>query len=405
MAYVTLLSIIPSIAAIISLITLFSPFLGENSDLLNTVKEYIIQHLAAGSGTQVIETLNNIIKNLDLKKIGLTGFAGLFITLILLLRQIEMAFNRVWMIEKPRGIIKRFIYFWTFLTLGVFIIFLSLGILSGFNLDALNPFSDISSSRNIFSSLIPILGTILVFTFLYYIIPNTHVQMRHALIGATPTGIIFVIASKFYGYFVSTFTSYQAIYGALAAIPMFLFWMYLQWVIILSGVVITWRSQQGFFDINESDSDLDIEAVTPGEKDRDNHIKTLLPILVLIYCQKKFETGNADPATVKELSNKLRVPYHWVMDAVESLIFHNFVTIAERSGPDALFKICPTIPTEKLTIKIIVDKLTLETLEWVNGDDLSENFNIKDLIEKVHLHKDLSSLKISDLIKRKNIDI
>jgi membrane protein len=70
-------------------------------------------------------------------------------------------------------------------------------------------------------------------------VPNHPVRLRHALVGGLFAMVLFEIAKRGFGYFVVTFSSYRLLYGALAALPIFLIWIYLSWVVTLLGAVLT----------------------------------------------------------------------------------------------------------------------------------------------------------------------
>ena len=80
-------------------------------------------------------------------------------------------------------------------------------------------------------------------------VPNYRVRWRHGLIGSLFATMMFEIAKRGFAFFVTHFASYKAIYGAVAALPVFLIWIYLSWTIILAGAVMTatlpeWRRPQ-----------------------------------------------------------------------------------------------------------------------------------------------------------------
>ncbi len=114
MAYVTLFSLVPSLAAVFALISLFKPVFGPGSQIFDLVQSFILTNLATGTGQMVTSHIRGFLANLNMTKIGLTGFLGLIFSLVLILRQIELAFNTIWQVSKPRHVIMRFIYFWTF---------------------------------------------------------------------------------------------------------------------------------------------------------------------------------------------------------------------------------------------------------------------------------------------------
>ena len=79
--------------------SLFSPLFDQNSNLILDARRFILQHLASASGEQAIEYIEIFIANLDFKKIGISGFAGTIVTLILLLKHIEVALNKIFQVN------------------------------------------------------------------------------------------------------------------------------------------------------------------------------------------------------------------------------------------------------------------------------------------------------------------
>src|SRR3990172_7839644 len=95
----------------------------------------------------------------------------------------------------------------------------------------------------------PVIFECLAFWALYVVVPNYRVRLRHGLIGSLIATVTFEIAKRGFAFFVTHFANYKAIYGAVAALPVFLIWVYLSWTIILLGAVMTatlpeWRRPQ-----------------------------------------------------------------------------------------------------------------------------------------------------------------
>ncbi len=134
-----------------------------------------------------------------------------------------------------------------FLTLGTFALGLTVGILSGFNLSRLNPFGQhVEVNRSFVVSFAPFFATWIFFALLYKVGPNTSVETKPAIAGASFTAIVLGLAGRLYTWYASNIINYEAIYGALAAVPLFLLWLYILWVICLFGSLLAWRLQQGF---------------------------------------------------------------------------------------------------------------------------------------------------------------
>ncbi len=382
MAYVTLLSLIPSLAAIFALVSIFRPFLGENSDLIARIQSFILENLATGSGQQAVTYLNDFITNLDIAKIGFTGFAGTVVTLILLLRQIELAFNRIWYVRKVRPMFARISSFWLFLTLGSFSIGIAIGFAAEFNLSNLNPFSGDDIDRGLLSYLIPVFTTYICFTLLYLLVPNTTVPIRHAAIGAVPATILFRFALSFYGIFAMKFTHYQAAYGAMAAVPIFLLWLYVIWLITLFGAVVTWRAQEGFlFDDNLKSNSDDLSAM---ERLRNLRLQASLPLFVFVAVARRFQDGSGTGLTLSEAASSLGVSKSWIEEALASLEALNYIAKVEPPNESDQATYFLTKPPAKVALQELIQNLDHPLQEWL------EKQNPLGTVELVALYKQFS---------------
>lgn len=366
MAYTTLLSIVPSLAALFSVLTIFTPILGQDSQLMAQAQSFIISNLAQGTGDQVANVLNEFIAKLDVTKIGITSFAGLLVTLIMLLQQIEAALNRVWLVRKERSMLMRSMYFWTFLTLGGFVIALVAGVLSGFNLAAIVPFGE-EVKREAASPLWKaMVGYITAFGFffaVYKLVPNCKVAVKEALIGAALAAFLFQQAGRGFGYYVQNFSKHEAVYGALAALPLFLTWIYVCWLIILFGSVISWRVQQGFPQRVE-ENDEGEKLSTPEIRMREMRLQTIAPFLALVAIYRAFLQGHGKGIAGYELQRELNLPSPWVSDALDTLESMNYIIAGGHSTgadmPDLMSaRFFPTNPAEKISL----DRLRGDLLE------------------------------------------
>jgi len=371
MAYVTLLSIIPSLAATFALISIFTPLLGEQGNLLDRIKEYILQHLAAGSGDQVVGYIEALIGRLDVTRIGLTGFAGITVSLILLLRQIEIALNKIWLVQRARNPFTRFVYFWTFITLGTFIIGITFGVTSGFSIQGFLPIGDdfVAIDRGLIAELAPALATFAFFVVLYKVVPNTYVTTRHAALGAFPAAILFLQASRFYGTFTTHFTGYEAIYGALAAIPLFLMWLYILWIITLLGAVLSWRAQQGF---QFEELDPEVKGSTPEERLRNHQVQGIIPILALLAIYHRYNDGNGRGISGEEIAKQLNLPDGWVSEGLETILsFKYAVPVMSNNEKEMVFgdllsmRYYPAIPAHQLNLKEIAARFSTPCMDWL----------------------------------------
>jgi membrane protein len=310
MAYVTLFSLIPSLAASFALVSLFTPMFGQNSEMIQKIESFILRNLATGSGNQAVEYLETFLANTDFQKIGMTGFAGMMTALILLLREIEMALNRIFEIQQARPLLMRFIYFWTFLTLGTFMLAVSIGTLSTDTF--VSKYVDVSLAMKLLGEFL-YFGSMAGFFFLLYkVVPNRVIPVKQALIGTMTSTILLTLAIKFFGIYIGSFTRYQAFYGALSAVPIFLLWLYVIWFITLFGALVTKRSIEGW-----KREETEEEAI--HEHVRDDYFKALMPFLVLLAIYRSYEENQGKGAFPETIAQELGVSLSPVRQALHQL--------------------------------------------------------------------------------------
>jgi membrane protein len=226
LAYTTLLSLIPLLAVSFAIFQAF----GGLERLYETLEPFLLQNLTQGSSEVVAEHLRQFIGNAHAGAIGASGFLGLFATSMSLLFSIDKAINRVWRAPENRSWFQRLASYWFFVTLGPMALAIAVGFVSSKEL----PIAKILPGK---------LGLALIatglFTWLYKFVPNRKVHWKPAIISAVVTGVVWSLATGIYEFYTTKFVRYDKIYGSLGAIPILLLWIYLIWVIVLTGVATT----------------------------------------------------------------------------------------------------------------------------------------------------------------------
>jgi len=164
-------------------------------------------------------------------KLTLPGTLFLILTALLLMLRIERAFNLIWRVPTARSIRNRVIMYWAVLTLGP----LALG--AAIALSAQPVFEQVAvgySTHSNWRSFGIFSLSWLAFTLMFLLVPNRRVHFTHAVVGAFLSALLFGVAKKAFVAFVAN-ASFNVIYGAMATIPIFLFWLYLVWIVILLG--------------------------------------------------------------------------------------------------------------------------------------------------------------------------
>jgi membrane protein len=233
LAYTTLLSLIPVLAVSFAIFQAF----GGLDRLYSTIEPFILANLAEGSSEEVIEHLRRFIGNVHGGAIGAGGFVGLLITSISLLFSIEKAINRIWKAPNTRPWFNRLSSYWFFITLGPLALSIGVGFLTS---EAMPLHHILPTGTGLF-----VLAGIILF-WLFKVVPNRVVHWKPALLSAVLTSIAWNVGRILYQIYTAKLVSYNKIYGSLGAIPILLLWIYIMWVIVLSGVVLTSVFQKRF---------------------------------------------------------------------------------------------------------------------------------------------------------------
>ena len=233
LSYVTLMSLVPLMVVMLSIMTAFPIF----SDIKEVVEGVIYNNFVPTSGDVVQHHLTGFVDNAS--KMSAIAVSFLFLFALLLISAIDKTFNKIWSVNKPRRIVTSFSMYWMVLTLGPILAGGSIVVTSYIaSLVSLGDY-DVYGVANIFLRLLPLLASAGGFLVLYMIVPNKMVVFKYALVGAVTAAILFEVAKKGFAFYVTQLPSYQAIYGALGTIPILFLWVYLSWLVTLIGAVLT----------------------------------------------------------------------------------------------------------------------------------------------------------------------
>ncbi len=225
LSYTSLVSMVPLLAVVFGVASAF-PVFQQWSDQLQT---FVFTNFVPAAGDQVQATVSGFLDSVG--KLTLSGTLFLIATALLLMVRIERAFNLVWRVPTARSLRTRLVMYWAVLTLGP----LALG--AAIALSAQPVFEQVTlgvSAHSNWRALGIFLLSWLAFTIMFMLVPNRRVNFTHALVGALISALLFYLAKKGFVAFVAN-ASFNVIYGALAAIPIFLLWLYLVWIVILLG--------------------------------------------------------------------------------------------------------------------------------------------------------------------------
>lgn len=229
LSYTTLVSLVPLIVASLAIFAAFPAFASAR----NTLVEFVFSNFVPAAGEKVQGYLNSFAENAS----KLTGISILvmFFSAWSMIVSIEDRMNRIWRVQQRRGWMSRLLLYWTALTLGPVLVVGGLVLAS--YATALPMLHDAASQFGLkqrLLAMLPFIVTFVTLQLLYTLVPNRRVRWKEAAVGALLGAVLFELARWGFGQFIHHAQTYQQVYGAaLAAIPIFLLWIYLSWIIVI----------------------------------------------------------------------------------------------------------------------------------------------------------------------------
>lgn len=346
LVFTTLLSLVPFLAVMFSVLKAF--------DVHHLVEPLLAQALEplGPKGQEITTTIVGFVDNIKVGVLGVVGIAGLFYTTYSLIDKIEQALNAIWQVKQGRSWGRKFSDYLSAVLVGPVLVFSAFGLLASLQnhslvqrLVELEPLGTLVVWSG---ELIPFLMLCGVFTFFYKMIPNTHVQMRSALVGGVSAAILWLIAEEVFAKFVVTSAKYSAIYSSFAVLILFLLWLYVGWMIVLIGAQFSFFHQypttylsrllweQGTFVFREQ-----------------------LALKVLRALGHHYLKGDR-PLRLSELSSELNMPLSLVEEEIERLIENGFVGRLQEPEGVSLIK-----SPDLIFVKEVLDSVRNGTPPWI----------------------------------------
>lgn len=238
LAYVTLLSLVPFIVVFFAILSAFPAF----THIRQQLESFVFTNFVPAAGDVVHKYVSEFVGNAS--EMGAISILFLVLVALLLISNIDRALNHIWRTASRRRPIFTFSIYWTVLTLGPLLVGSSLAISS--YLAGLSTFADeyTPGLGTAFLNMLPFIISFFIHFVIYMVVPNKRVAAPHAAFGAIVAALLFELGKKLFALYVAGFPSYQVIYGALAAVPILFVWVYLSWIIVLLGAIVTVQVEQ-----------------------------------------------------------------------------------------------------------------------------------------------------------------
>ena len=289
LTYTTLFALVPLMTVLYSVLSLL-PSLQQGS---GEIEQLLTDNLMPASGDALMGYLQQFSQ--QAQKLTVVGVVLLMVTAFMMLQAIENAFNQIWQLSSGRKGLSSFLLYWAILSLGPLMLSAGFGVSSYVASLGLWKEDWVPTSGTIaLAFIIPYFFSFLAFTLIYWAVPNCNVLLKHAAMGGALASLLFEIGKEVFSAATTFFPSYQLIYGAFAAVPLFLLWIYVSWVVILFSAEVVYL--------------LGLEAEGAGVVELTEHSEQeqlLLGLQILAQLQHKQIKGEGQ--TFKMLQDKFQL--------------------------------------------------------------------------------------------------
>ncbi len=388
LTFYTLLSMIPVIAIAFAIAKGFG--LDQNLESVITSSKDFQSY--SKILTPLLERARLTIQETSGGYIAGVGMIILFWSVISLLGQIESSFNHIWQIASSRAWYRKFTDYLTIMLFAPVLLILSSSITFFITIELTEFMSKapiLAFFKPVISFLIkfaPYLLTWTILTLLFIVMPNAKVKFMPAMISGIIAGTLLKILQWLYLDLQFGITKLSAIYGGLAAIPLFIIFLQTTWIIILIGAELSFANQ------NISRYESESEALNVS-----HFHKRALVILIMNMIIRNFAVGEK-PVGAESIGKSLRIPVRLARDILEDLTNANLVSVIfENDQLERLYQ--PALDINKLTVSYVLSKLDKNGIEHqtvISNKDYERIVVMLEKFDKITAKSD-SNILIRDL--------
>jgi membrane protein len=377
LTYTTVLSLVPFLAIAFSVLK----GLGAQNAL-----EPLLQQVA-GDSAEIVSRIISYVNNTNVRSMGVIGLVMLIVTVISLMGSIEEAFNVVCGVSETRSVQRRFSDYLSVVIVGPILLLAATSMTSSLQsqwlLQWLIQNTYLGDAILLIFRLVPYLSVWIAMVFLYIFIPNTRIRFSSAVIGGVVAGTAWELAQWGYFHFQVGVANYNAIYGTLAALPVFLVWIYTSWLIVLFGLEIVFAHQHRRNGLSECNP-FPVNATTREE----------LALALLIQVGLHFQSGRELPSS-QHLADELNVPLAQLESVFNELEQLGFLAAATGSHPGWL----PARDPSEVQVRDVIGALRGNSPHLVTNPALQVAADVMQR-ERDHSRACLEGVTVRDLLKK-----
>src|SRR5258706_1505727 len=244
LTFTSLLALVPIITVALTVVSAFPVF----ESLIRHLQRFLMNNIVPESVSSITAYAAQFSENAT--QLTAVGIAFVGLTALMLMVTIDTAFNRIWRASRPRNLLQRILVYWMVLTVGPLFVGASLSLTSYMIRLSLGLIDNPPGLGLLMFRFTSLALTAVALALLYWTVPNRSVLKRDALVGGLSAGICLEALKQGFRFYVAHFATYELVYRAVAAIPVFLMWIYLSWLIVIGGAVLAallpeWRERAG----------------------------------------------------------------------------------------------------------------------------------------------------------------
>jgi membrane protein len=396
LTYYTLLSVVPFLAFAFSMLKGFGIYRTLMQDAL---RPYLRQTFAGDESLlQGVDQILSFVERTNVSGLSVVGVLFLIYTGISMLSTVETSFNDIWEVKTSRSLVRKVTDYTTILVIGPLLTLAAITITAGAQNSELVSYLHRSLLLgNIVDFLLKLTSFVLgcvVLVALYVILPNAPVRFASALFGGVVAGVLWQGALLLHVRFQIGVAKYNALYAGFAALPIFLVWLYVSWILVLVGAELAASHQY------EQRMKQALRA-----RHIDQEVREHLAVVLAAAAGRAFIDGHAPP-TAAALAHALEVPPPAVDQVLDALVRANLLA---RVSPGGEVRYVPARD---------VDAVHLRDLEAaVRHDPSTEACALRDTLERtigaelsklLHEHDeaapDVERLTLRELARRSPVD-
>lgn len=359
LTFYTLMSIVPLAALIFAVMKGFGMAEHLTRELHHALPQFpeFINYIVGFANNALARTRGGLLATFSV--------LALFWAVMKVFSSIEAAFNNIWEVKRSRGFARQFSDY-----IAVVVIVPVLWISSNAVAHYLHQWLGINDSTfyHIWSNGVSLVLIWVMFTFVYMVLPNTKVRFTSALTASLVCGTAFLVFQWVYVYLQSAMSSYNAIYGSFAALPLFLIWLQTSWQIVLFGGELAFAYQ------NISKFEQERESLRISH---DNRRKVMLATMLVITRSFSSEQG---PVSSEQISHQLKLPIRIVRDVIFELEQAGLILQTKGNEDD---KIAYYVPAKDVHCLTLYDAITTIEQHGEQGVEILESDEVRSVAERL----------------------